>query len=182
VPGARRETLLGVIARLKGHSGLARNRTQGRAQEPPDPATIEIRSLLLASEGRPITADAVNFAARIAAGSGAWVHVLSVARVWGTSFGLPNPGLLPTKREWEQQRSIVANAIRQLKIQAIEASGQVLATRSAAKRIVAEAVSRQCDAIVMAADPPRHWVIENLLWSHEPHRVRRRARIPVYLV
>ena len=48
--------------------------------------------------------------------------------------------------------------------------------------ILAAARKHKCDAIVMAADPPRHWLIANLLWSHEPHRVRRRAEVPVYLV
>jgi len=33
------------------------------------------------------------------------------------------------------------------------------------------------------ADPPRHRLISDFVWSHEPHRVKRRARdLPVYLV
>ncbi len=157
-------------------------RLWGRVAEPPDPATLVAQSLLLASEGRPISPAAVDFAARMALRSRAAVHVLSIARVWGTSFGLPNPGLLPTKREWEEQRALVAEAVAALRARGIQASGQVLGTRGAARRIVAEADRHQCDAIVMTADPPRHWLIGNLLWSHEPHRVRRLAGIPVYLV
>jgi len=38
------------------------------------------------------------------------------------------------------------------------------------------------DAIVMAADPPRGRLVADFLWSQEPYRVRRRAKIPVYLV
>jgi hypothetical protein len=63
-----------------------------------------------------------------------------------------------------------------------EASGLVLATRRAAKRILAEARLRDMDAIVMGADPKRP-VVGDFIWSQEPHRVARRSRqIPVYLV
>jgi hypothetical protein len=34
----------------------------------------------------------------------------------------------------------------------------------------------------MAADPDRNRVIGNALWSQEPQRVRRKAKMPVYLV
>jgi hypothetical protein len=58
----------------------------------------------------------------------------------------------------------------------------VLATRKATKRIVGEAVRLDCQAIVMAADPPRNRFLGDLFWSQEAYRVRRRARMPVYLV
>jgi nucleotide-binding universal stress UspA family protein len=141
-----------------------------------------VRSLLLASEGRRISPAAIDVAAGMAAPAQATVHVLSIARVWGTSFGLPNPGLLPTRREWEEQRALVADAVAALRARDIQATGQVLGTRSAAKRIVVEADRHRCDAIVMAADPPRPWLIANLLWSQEPYRVRRLAGFPVPLV
>ena len=41
---------------------------------------------------------------------------------------------------------------------------------------------RRADAIVMAADPPQHWLISNMVWSQDPYRVRRLAPVPVYLV
>src|SRR5262245_37275659 len=141
------------------------------AAPPPDPPELAVRALLLASEGRRIPPSAVDFAVSMAARSGASVHVLSIARVWGTAFGLPNPGLLPSKREWDDQRALVAEAVASLRAHGIPATGQVLGTRAAARRIVAEADRHQCDAIVMAADPPRSWLVANLLWSQEPYRV-----------
>jgi len=110
------------------------------------------------------------------------VHVFSVVRVWGTSLGLPNPGLLPTKREWDAQREIVTATVKALKRRGVEATGNVLATRKATKRIVQEAERRGCTAIVMAADPPRNRIVADLSWSQEPYRVRRRAQVPVHLV
>jgi hypothetical protein len=74
-----------------------------RSGEPPDPDTLIVRAVLLASEEREIPRAAVDLAARIAERSNAPVHVFSIARVWGTSFGFPNPGLLPTKKEWDRQ-------------------------------------------------------------------------------
>jgi nucleotide-binding universal stress UspA family protein len=76
----------------------------------------------------------------------------------------------------------VAKAIKRLKRKGIEADGQVVGTRNAAKRIVAEAKVSGCEAIVMAADPDRNRIVGNAMWTQEPQRVRRRARVPVFLV
>lgn len=150
--------------------------------EPPAPDAFAGKFIILASEGRPIPRTAVEFAGRMAEKAGAEVHVLSIARIWGTSLGLPNPGLLPNKWELQEQHESVAGAVAWLKHRDIAATGQVVGTRNAAKRIVAEARRRCADAIVMAADPPQHWLISNMVWSQEPHRVRRLAPVPVYLV
>jgi len=153
-----------------------------RRSAPPDPSSVTATRVLLASEGREIPQRAVDFAAGVARRSDAPVQVFSVARIWGTSLGLPMPGLLPTKREWDEQRERVTKVVKSLKSQGIDASGHVLATRKATKRIVAEAERLGCDVIVMAADPPRNRLLEDLMWSQEPQRVRRRAKVPVYLV
>lgn len=138
--------------------------------------------MLLASEGRAIPKAAVERAAELARESGGGVHVFCIARVWGTSFGFPNPGLLPTRREWETQRTVVDDAVKALKKRGVDATGQVLATRKATKRIVVEAERRGCEAIVMAADPRRSRFVADLMWSQEPYRVHRRAKVPVHLV
>jgi nucleotide-binding universal stress UspA family protein len=148
----------------------------------PDPDEIEVRAVLLASEEREIPPAAVRLAARIARRSRAPVHVFSIARVWGTSFGFPNPGLYPSKREWDTQRANVDKAVKALRRKGIEADGRVVGTRAAAKRIVREARRLECDAIVMGADPPRGRLLSDFIWSQEPYRVRRRADVPVYLV
>jgi len=145
---------------------------------PPDPSTLTVTRVLLASEGREIPLGAVELASRFRAP----VSVLSVARVWGTSLGLPNPGLLPSKGEWDTQRKLVARAVKELRRRGVEASGNVVGTRRAAKRIVREAERLECGAIVMAGDPPRNRLLADFMWSQEPQRVLRRAPVPVYLV
>ena len=138
--------------------------------------------MLLATEGRAIPPAAVERAAELAREQGGSVHVFSVARVWGTSFGFPNPGLLPTREEWKDQHAVVGDAVKALEKRGVDATGRVLATRKATKRIVGEAERLGCNAIVMAADPPRGRLVADLMWSQEPYRVRRRAKVPVHLV
>jgi nucleotide-binding universal stress UspA family protein len=139
------------------------------------------RRLLLASEGREV-GDAVMARTVELAKPGARVHVFSVARVYGTSFGFPNPGLMPTKREWDGQERLVSTAVRRLRRNGFRATGQVLGTRQAT-RLICEAAEREgCEAIVMGADPDRSRLIAGLMWSQEPQRVRRRAKVPVFLV
>ena len=153
-----------------------------RKSAPPDPSSVTATRILLASEGRVIPPGAVEAAARLAKQSSAPVRVFSVARIWGSGLGLPMPGLLPSKREWDQQRELVLDAVRTLRKQGLEADGHVLATRKATKRIVSEAERLGCDVIVMAADAPRPWLLADWMWTQEPYRVRRRAKIPVLLV
>jgi nucleotide-binding universal stress UspA family protein len=138
--------------------------------------------VLLATEGRAIPAAAVERAAELARERGGGVHVFSVARVWGTSFGFPNPGLQPTRQEWKDQRDLIENTVKALEKRGVDATGRVLGTRKATKRIVGEAERLGCTAIVMAADPPRNRFLSDLMWSQEPYRVRRRAKVPVHLV
>lgn len=150
--------------------------------EPPDPDTLMVRAVLLASEEREISTAATDLACRIAKRSGAPVHVFTIARIWGTSFGFPNPGLMPSKREWDEARSVADNAVRRLRKKGIDAHGRVVGTRAGAKRIVKEARRLGCDAIVMGADPRRGRFVGDFMWSQEPYRVKRRADLPVYLV
>jgi nucleotide-binding universal stress UspA family protein len=155
---------------------------RSRRTDPPDPSEISIERILLASEGRAIPGDTIDFVARLAASRHAAVNLISIARVHGTAFGFPSPGLLPTKREWQQQRDIVAAAVKALRKRGLEADGQVVGTRKATARICQEASDLGCDVIVMAADPPRNRVAADFMWTQEPYRVRRKARVPVYLV
>ena len=151
-------------------------------RDPQTETTGAYTRILLASEGREIPDAAIKRAIDLARQSRATVHVFSVARVHGVAFGLPSPGLLPTKREWQEQRESVTKAVRRLERKGIEAKAHVLGTRNATKKILAEAKLEGCDVIVMGADPDRNRFVGSLLWSQEPQRVRRRAKLPVFLV
>lgn len=153
-----------------------------RLPETPDAESFAPNSILLASEGRRIPAEAIEFAINLSRKSQAPVHVFMIARIWGSAFGLPHPGLMPTRREWKIQHDLVADAVDQLKRGGVEATGSVVSSRNAAKRILAEAKRRRLETIVMAAPLPRPWFIATFMWDQEPYRVRQMAEIPVYLV
>jgi nucleotide-binding universal stress UspA family protein len=153
-----------------------------RRSPPPDPDPAGIHRIMVASEGRKIDHRVRVRAMELARPNNASIFVMSIARVWGTGLGFPNPGLLPSKREWDEQRLLVRDAVATFEKAGFEANGLVLATRRARKRILAEARARKMDVIVMGADPHRR-VIGDFMWSQEAHRVARRSkRIPVVLV
>ena len=145
-------------------------------------STVPHGGVLLASEGRTIPRSAVEKAAELARASGQPVHVFAIARIFGSGFALPNPWLRPNAREWQEQRDSIGAAIKLLEKRGVQADGNVLGTRKATRRIIGAARQLGCEAIVMGADPPRNRLLANLMWSQEPYRVKRRARIPVHLV
>jgi nucleotide-binding universal stress UspA family protein len=143
--------------------------------------TGPFQRILLASEGRTIPNAAIARVVDLAQ-RGATVRVFSIARIHGTAFGMPTPGLLPSRAEWAEQRDLVDKAIKRLKSKGLTAEGHVLGTRNATKKILQEASQYRCQAIVMAADPDRARLVATAMWSQEPQRVRRKARVPVFLV
>ena len=66
-------------------------------------------AVLVATNGLPVPASALARARALS--EGAPVAVVTIARIYGSSLGLPNPGLMPTKKEMAEQRTIVERAI-----------------------------------------------------------------------
>jgi nucleotide-binding universal stress UspA family protein len=151
-------------------------------QDLPTETEHYIERILLASEGRPFSDAAIERVIELAKPNNATVHVFTIARIHGVAFGLQNPGLLPTKKEWKDQHEIVAKAIKRLKRKGIAAEGHVVGTRKTTRRILDEAAKEGCDAIVMPADADRNRFLGDFMWTQEPQRVRRKARLPVFLV
>ena len=149
---------------------------------PPAAAPATTHAVLLASEGRPFSREAIRRAAELACRHGGPVRVLSVARIWGTALGFPHPGLRPSRRELERHRDDVARAIRALRRAGVEADGHIIQTRKATKSILAEARRVGCREIVMGGDAPRGALVADFMWSQEPQRVERRAHVPVHVV
>jgi len=106
---------------------------------------------LLASSGSPFSRAALRRARELAGGQP--VAVLSILKIYGSSFGLPNPGLMPTRREREEQLHIVKKAIDELERRGCSVDGQVAATRSAGRTIAKIARARQVQYVVMDAHP-----------------------------
>lgn len=123
-----------------------RRRARWDAQ-PTDPAAV-----LLTSDGRrAFTKGAVARAAALADSDR--VAVLTIARIYGTSLGLPHPGLLPTKAEMEERVRWVDEAISRLRRDGVEADGQVASTRRAARTITRIARARNVRDVVIDDSP-----------------------------
>jgi nucleotide-binding universal stress UspA family protein len=141
-------------------------------QQPTAPAAV-----LLASSGEPFSKAAVRRARELAAGEP--VAVLSILKIYGSTFGLPNPGLLPTRREREEQFANVRKAINQLERSGCTADGQIAATRSAGRMIAKVARARQVRVVVMddSAESGVRRVIEGSVTSTVRRRLAGHANI-----
>ena len=141
-------------------------------QQPTAPAAV-----LLASSGAPFSKAAVRRARELAAGEP--VAVLSILKIYGSTFGLPNPGLLPTRREREEQFANVRKAINQLERGGCTADGQIAATRSAGRMIAKVARVRQVRVVVMddSAESGVRRVIEGSVTSTVRRRLAGHADI-----
>jgi Universal stress protein family len=114
-----------------------------------DPQPTELVAVLLASTGGPFRPDSVRLARDLAAGGP--IGVLTVVRIYGSSFGLPNPGLLPTAKERKTAQDLVDQAIRALRTLGVRADGQVLITRHPPRGIARVAKARSAQHVVVEA-------------------------------
>jgi hypothetical protein len=117
---------------------------KGRA----DPQPTDPVSVLLASTGGPFGVESLRLARDLADGL---VGVLVVARIYGTQFGMPNPGLLPTVKERQTAQDRVEQAIKALRKMGVDADGQVLITRHPAAGIARVAQARSARQVVLEA-------------------------------
>lgn len=132
---------------------------------PAGPSTV-----LLASTGVPFIAEEISRCAALAGRSP--ITVLSVARLHGSALGLPNPGLMPSRREREEQRDIVAAAIRALQRHGRSVDGQVVITRNPAKTIARAALRLRVEHVVLAV--PEQGRLRRLIEGDPAAGVRRR--------
>jgi hypothetical protein len=137
-----------------------------------DPQPTSPAAVLLASSGEPFSRAAVKRAYELAAGEP--VAVLSILKVYGSQFGLPNPGLLPTRREREEQLTVVRRAIDALERRGCTVDGQVAATRSAGRMIAKVARARKVRYVVM--DSPTATGVRKIIEGEVTGIVRRRLR------
>jgi hypothetical protein len=96
--------------------------------------------LIAAPLGDPVPAAVVRKALARAAGEP--VAVVTIARIYGSAMGLPNPGLMPTRKEMAAQKSQVEKTLRLIEKGGGEGWGQVAASRKPVKTIVQAAKAR----------------------------------------
>jgi hypothetical protein len=145
-----------------------------------DPQPVEPRTVLLATDGRrPLSPAAIARAAELAAPGG--VAVLAIAKIYGTQFGLPHPGLMPTKAEIDERRQWIADAIEDLERTGVDADGQLAATRKPIKTIARVARVRSVQHVVVDAGTARgaRRMIEGETGTDVQRRLRGAAEVIV---
>ncbi len=116
-------------------------------QQPTQPAEV----LIAAPMGEPIPPAAVR--AALARRAGGAVAVVTIARIYGSSMGLPNPGLMPTRKEMAAQKSQVEKALRLIEKGGAEAWGQVAASRKPVKTVAQAAKARGVRHVIVVRTP-----------------------------
>lgn len=112
-----------------------------------DPAPVSPRTVLLVPLGDRASAASVRRAAALA--DGGPLAVLGLLKIHGYSFGMPNPGLMPTAKEREAQLQLVSDAIGRLEHLGCDADGQVAATRHPIRAIATVAKRRDVHHVVI---------------------------------
>jgi hypothetical protein len=143
--------------------------------EAPQPAAV-----LLASTGVPFGRASIERARELAGAEA--VAVLSTARLYGFGLGLPNPGLMPSRKERDEQRAIVQAALDTLEGHNLPADGQVTVTRHPAATIVRAARLRRVRHVVL--EVPRTGGLRRFVEGDPVAVVRRRlgASVSVHVV
>lgn len=129
--------------------------------------------MLLASDGRQAFSESAVARAAALSSTGP-VAVVTIAKVYGSSFGLPHPGLLPTKQEMSERREWVADAVARLQRDRLEADGQVAATRRATKKLAEVAVLRGARLVVI--DETTSTGLRRLIEGDVGSELRRKLR------
>ena len=113
--------------------------------------------VLLASDGRQDFSSRAVARAAALAGEGGHVAVVTIAKIYGTQFGLPNPLLLPSKQEMTERRDWVRTAIGFLERRGVQADGQIAATRKPTKKLTKIARLRDARVVVIDETPATGW-------------------------
>jgi hypothetical protein len=135
-------------------------------KQPTQPAAV-----LIASNGEKIPGAAIRQALRLSAGEP--VAVVTIARIYGSSLGLPNPGLMPTRKEMDEQREIATRTVSALEKGGVEAWGQVAATRKASKTIAEAAIARGVRYVLVVRPEKSGWrrVVEGDVAKEIAHKL-----------
>ena len=160
----------------------SRSRWQFRGAKKPAPRTYPDppRRILLVSPSVPLTSGTLERAVDLARPEHAKITVLGIAKVFGTSLGLPHPGLQPTRTEWEQQRKIVEDAADELRRQGFDVRIAQSRARNIPKMIARWGRAKSFHAIVVpeAERPPWRRMLEGDIAT----QIGRRSDIPVHVV
>jgi len=158
--------------------------SRGAVEEPPlrsyrtlfkrskwDRQPTQSSAVLIATVGVAIPPAVIRRAVQLSGGRP--VAVVAIARIYGSSFGLPSPGLMPTRKEMEAQLVFVNEAMARLERAGVEAWGQVASTRRYARTIAQVGRARGVSSVLVVAPEAPRW--RRLMEGDTARDVRRRV-------
>ena len=148
----------------------------GRVRPLPDPP----RRVLLALDGTPVPDAVLDKTVELATPEHASITVVSVAKIYGTSLGLPHPGLQPNRYEVAQHRAVAEAAAEALRAHGFTVRVEISKSRNHAKMVARWATAKRFHAVVVA-DPERPaW--RRMLEGDIANEIERRCHVPVHAV
>jgi len=136
--------------------------------------------IIVASAGDPFPPEVLAKVADLAGDTRPPVFIVSIARIWGTALGLPNPGLFPTRQEMTEQGARVEAARTALVQRGFPVQTTVIRARKASKAIVRYAETCGCRVLVIAAPACSRW--QRIFFGDVPSEIKRRTTIQVEAV
>jgi nucleotide-binding universal stress UspA family protein len=156
---------------------IRRGAAKATPRRVPDPPR---RILLVSYASSPITKDVLRRTIELATPEHAKITVLGIAKVFGTSLGLPHPALKPNRVEWEDQRNVVQRAADELIGRGFDVLLASAMARNAPKLIARWVQARNFHAVVIP-DPERPgW--RRRIEGDLANEIGRRAHVPVHAV
>jgi nucleotide-binding universal stress UspA family protein len=135
-----------------------------------DKQPTQSSAVLIATVGSAIPPTVIRRAVQLSEGRP--VAIVAIARIYGSSFGLPSPGLMPTRKEMDEQLAYVKKAIARLERAGVEAWGQVASTRRYANAIAQVARVRGVSHVLVVTPEAPRW--RRVMEGDTARDVRRR--------
>jgi hypothetical protein len=136
-----------------------------------DKQPAQSSAVLIATVGVAIPPAVIRRAVQLSEGRP--VAIVAIARIYGSSFGLPSPGLMPTRKEMDEQLAFVNKAIQRLERAGVEAWGQVASTRRYAKTIAQAGRARGVSHVLVVTPEVPRW--RRVMEGDTARDVRRRV-------
>ena len=108
------------------------------------------------------------------------ITVLGVAKIYGTSLGLPHPGLQPNRIEWQIVRDGVEEAADELRAHGFEVRVGLTRARNIPKMVAKWVQARNFHAVVVSAPDKPRW--RALVEGDLAREITRRSGVPVQAV
>src|SRR5262245_60224034 len=155
---------------------MGRGAAKAAPRRIPDPP----RRVLLVTVAHAPEPELVERTLELALPEHAKITVLGVAKIYGTSLGLPHPGLQPNRVEWQILRDGVEEAADELRGHGFEVRVGLTRARNVPKMVAKWVKARNFHVVVVSAPDRPRW--RTLVEGDLASQITRRCGVPVQAV